>query len=133
MRPRRKVSLTEQMVRAAAAASNDGVGLKIICDAFGCGQSLLQSELRTIGHPGKYTGAVMGVPAAKIAARAHWPKLKAAMAEDGEQVARVAEPLPVRPRATYRPVSDELGIRVYTSPNGVSLPYLSSIYGEARA
>lgn len=130
---RHKLSLTEQMVQAAAAASNDGVGLKVICDVYGCGQSLLQSELRMIGHPGKYTGSVMGVPAAKIAARAHWPKLQAAMAEDGEQAAPVAEPPPVRRRAAYRPVSGELGIRIFTRTDGISVPYVPSIHDEVRA
>lgn len=121
--------VTEDMALAAVAASNNGVGIKAICTAFGCGKSVLQSAMKMIGHTGKYTGPVMGVPAARKAARTHWPKLRAAMA--GRPIPAV-ETAPVVQRAAYRRVSDDLGIRAYVRPDGISVPYVPSIHDGGR-
>ena len=128
IRPRR-AAIARGVVAAAAAASTDGVGVKLIAKTIGCSQPFIQRELRKAGHPGCYTGATLPVEIARRAASKHVPLLKAAL----EKADRRLQPsLKHSTPRVYAPLAQAMGIRIYTRPDGISLPYLPSLYGEVR-
>lgn len=112
--------ITRDMIHAAAAANADGAGIESLSRVLGCSVRPLRSALRAAGYPGRYIGRVMHPVDARRALRRHLPVLRSAV-----EAARPIEP----PRPVYTPLAPELGIRAHVRPDGISIPYVSSIHG----
>lgn len=123
MSSRIKCSITARMVAAAAAASADGVGMGVISAVMRCGRDALQSRMAAAGHPRTYAGRRLSTAENRCATALHKPRLIAAAFYDAP-VER-----PVAPRRSV----DPLGLRAYTRPDGISVPYVPSIHDEVRA
>lgn len=118
--------VTEQMMEAAAVANAAGVGLEVITAIYGCGKTSLRNALIRAGYPGRYIGRVLSVPESKRAAALHKPALLAASQGEDALAPRAAQ------ARSFRPVSPDIGIRAYTRPDGISVPYVPSIHDGGR-
>lgn len=113
--------ITPAIVRAAAEANADGIGIQTIAAILGQSEGVIKRVLRAAGYPGRYTGRQMHSNAINRAVALHEPRLRAAM----EAADAVGKPSP-----RYTPLVPEFGIKIHVSSNGVSLPYTPCIHGD---
>ncbi|MFD2248907.1 hypothetical protein FHS82_001019 [Pseudochelatococcus lubricantis] len=139
MATKRPLDWSAEVLEAIAAARYAGITVREVAAALGICIGRVEIKLSEAGiRTGARNQASTRSPDADI----HIAVLARIAANNTQTAARSARqkavppPKPVapvaRPCATAPSLAAELGIRVHTNRNGVSLPYLSSLYGGAR-
>lgn len=123
--------ITPEMLTAAVAANVAGMSIRTIAEVMRCSERTLTRALDHHGRTKAQERRAISLSDRRHAGQVHSPALiLAAAAAIRDQP---SAPSRVRERAKFKPATTDTGARIYVTPAGISLPWINSIYGEARA